>query len=101
MGSEIVIGWLKRLKIDPPGGDLLHVRCQRSFLQEFPTADRARVRDTSVKLAVIDELEFSGERGAAVSASERIHRSMESRVHVQVLLLREALAAILRFKNVR
>lgn len=68
---------------------------QRSFLQEFPSAHRARMWHASMKLSVIDELELSSECSAAVSASEGIDGSVESRVHVEMLLLRETLAAVL------
>jgi hypothetical protein len=68
---------------------------QRSLLQELPAADSARMWHTSVKLSVVDELELSGECRAAIGTGEGIHGSVEARVHVQVLLLSETLAAFL------
>lgn len=78
---------------------LLHMSRQRALLQEFSTANCARMRDSTVKLSVIDELEFTCECGTAVSASEGIDGSVETRVHVQVLFLCKALTTILGIKE--
>lgn len=73
----------------------LHMRRQRTFLQKLATTNGARMWNSSVKLSMIDQLELAGEGGSAVSASERIDRAVEPRMHVQVLLLSETLAAVL------
>lgn len=78
---------------------LLHVRRQGSFLQKLATTNRARMRNSSMKLSVIDELELASEGGTAISTSKWIDRSMESRVHVEMLFLRKTLTAILRRRN--
>lgn len=76
-----------------------HMRHQRSFLQEFFATNCASVWYTSMYPAMIDQLKFARERCATVTAHERIDRAVESRVHYQVILLGEALAAL--FTNVR
>lgn len=55
--------------------------------------------NSSVELSVVDKLELPCESGTAVGASERINGSVESRMHVEMLLLCEALTAI--FADVR
>lgn len=49
-----------------------------------------------MQLSVIDELELASKCSAAVGASEGIHRSVESRVHVEMFLLCEAFTAVLK-----
>lgn len=72
-----------------------HMRCQGALLQELLAAQGTRVRDASVQLAVVDQLELARERRTAVGAHERIDRTVEPRVHHQVFLLGETLAAVL------
>lgn len=72
-----------------------HVRRQRPLLQELLTAQRTRVRNAPVQLAVVHQLELARERSPTIGAHERINRPVEPRVHHQVLLLGKALAAVL------
>jgi hypothetical protein len=71
------------------------MRCQCSFLQELATTHGARVRYPTMELSMIDELEFTSECSPAVIASKRIDRTVETRVHIQVLFLSETFSAIL------
>lgn len=69
---------------------LTHVSHERSLLEEFLATDRALVGHTTVQLSVINQLELSRKRRAAILTDEGIQRSVETRVHHQMLLLSEA-----------
>jgi hypothetical protein len=80
--------------------NLLHVSRQSALLQELSSTDSARVWNTAVQLSVIDQLEFTSKCCATVAARKWIHGAMESRMHVQVLLLRKTFATILKGQKI-
>lgn len=75
-----------------------HVGDQCPLLQELFAANGAGMRNTSMYPTVIDQLELSRKRGPTVAANERIDRSVEPRVHNQMVFLGKTLAAL--FANV-
>lgn len=67
---------------------------QCSLLQEFLSADGARVWYTAMNAPMIDQLKFTRESRATIRTHERIERTMKSRMHYQMVLLGEAFTTL-------
>lgn len=72
-----------------------HVSGQCSLLEELLPAQGTRMWNTSVQFTVVHQLKFTREGSTTVRAHERIQRTVEPRVHDQMLLLGKTFATVL------
>lgn len=71
-----------------------HMRHQCSFLQEFLSANGARMWYTAVDAPMINQLKFTRKCCTTIRTDEWVERTVESRMHYQMIFLGKTLTTL-------